>query len=250
MAGQVALVTGGSQRVGREIALTLARAGMNVAITWRSQTRAAHETIQAIEALGRKALAIRVNLSSPHAASKVHQAIVHRLGRLDVLVNNASSYEPTPLTRLTAADFDVAMAVNARAALLLSQKLAPLLAAHAQVHQPASLGRIVNLLDLHALRQHRPGFVAYNAAKAALWGITMSLARELAPRITVNAIAPGVVAWAPSYTAAQRRKYLERVPLARAGTPQDAARAVLFFVRDGYYCTGQVLAVDGGRHLT
>jgi pteridine reductase len=105
-------------------------------------------------------------------------------------------------------------------------------------------------VDIHVMGQTLRSFVAYNASKAALLEITMSCAMELAPAITVNAIAPGVVAWADSYNDEQREQYLRRVPLGRAGTPEDAATAVLFLVRDAHYCTGQIIKLDGGRAMT
>jgi pteridine reductase len=108
----------------------------------------------------------------------------------------------------------------------------------------------VSFVDIHVLGQPLKGYVAYNVSKAALLEVTMTLAMELAPRVTVNAVAPGVVEWPESYSAKEREAYLKRVPLGRPGTPGDAARAVLFLVRDADYTTGQVLRLDGGRLLT
>lgn len=250
LAGKVALVTGGAKRVGRAIALALARSGMDVAITYRTSAADARRTAADIEALGRRALAIRIDHARAGSEAQVFRQFTRRFDRLDALVNNASGFAPTPLAKLTRKDFLDNMAINALGPLMLMQRFAPMLAAHFRADDPSSTGRIVNFVDIHVLGQPLRGFVAYNASKAALLETTMTLALELAPRVTVNALAPGVVAWAESYTPAQRQAYLKRVPLARAGTPEDAAAAALFLIRDAHYCTGQVIQLDGGRLWT
>lgn len=248
---KVALVTGGAKRVGAAVALRLARSGMDVAITYNSSKTEALNVVREIESTGRRALAIKADFSKPErAADVITRAVENHFGRLDALINNASMFSPTPIASMKTKDFSLNMAVNALGPLLLIQKLAPMLAAHAKVDAPASLGRIVNFIDIHVMGQPLKGFVAYNASKAALQEITRTLALELAPLITVNAIAPGVVAWAESYTPAAREAYMRRVPLARPGTPEDAADAVLFLVRDAHYCTGQTIRLDGGRLWT
>lgn len=245
LAGRVALVTGGARRVGRAVALALADAGMDVALTFKSHADEAAEVVHCLRRKGRRALAIEVDLACPDAAASVHANFTAQFDRLDTLVNNASAFEPGPIGTVDAGAFDAAMAVNARAPFLLIQQFAPLLAAD----HPRRTGRIINFIDIHVLGEPLVGYVAYNASKAALYEITKTAAMELAPKITVNAIAPGVVAWADSYTAEARKAYLQRVPLARAGTPDDAAAAVLYLVRDADYCTGQVIRLDGGRLL-
>ena len=248
---KVALVTGGAKRVGGATALRLAGAGMDVAITYNTSAEEAMEVVRAIEKNGRRAIAIKADFSKPErAAEVVYKAVVKTFGRLDALVNNASIFSPSPIAKFEVKEFTLNMAVNALGPLLLIQKFAPMLAAHARVEEPASLGRIVNFIDIHVMGQPLKGFVAYNASKAALQEVTRTMALELAPLITVNAIAPGVVAWAESYTPAAREAYLRRVPLARPGTPEDAADAVLFLVRDAHYCTGQTIRLDGGRLWT
>lgn len=248
---KTALVTGGARRVGRAIALRLASAGMDVAITYRTGKAEAAEVVAAIEAMGRKALAVRADFARPERAAKaVGDAVEKRFGRLDALVNNASIFAPTPIAKMTVRAFDENMAVNALAPLLLIQRFAPLLGSGYRKGDPTSTGRVVNFIDIHVMGQPLRGFVAYNASKAALQEITRTMALELSPRVTVNALAPGVVAWAESYTPAQREAYLRRVPLARPGTPEDAADAALFLVRDAHYCTGQTIRLDGGRLWT
>lgn len=242
--GKVALVTGGSKRVGRAIALELARKGMDVAITYRSSKNDAKSVVAEIERLGRKAVAIEVDFFDSEGPAHVFREFGRSFESLYALVNNASFFEPTPLAKLTEEAFERNQIVNVRAPLFLIQKFAEQLGSH---ERP---GRVVNFIDIHVMGQPLKGFVAYNLAKAALEEVTMTLAMELAPKVTVNAVAPGVVAWAPSYTEKERKQYLRRVPLGRAGTPEDAAVAVRFLVCDADYSTGQILRVDGGRLLT
>lgn len=250
MVSKVALVTGGARRVGRAVALKLAEAGMDVAITYQRSRDEAAEVVARIEALGRRGLAIAVELAHPEADSVIAAALQARFDRLDALINNASDFEPTPWGQVSVADYDRNQAINARAPLRLIQRFAPLLAAHHDPNDPDSPGRVVNFIDIHVMGEPLKHYLAYNASKAALMEITATCAIELAPRVTVNAIAPGVVDWAESYSEAEQRAYMTRVPLGRPGTPEDAARAVLFLVRDASYCTGQILRLDGGRFLT
>ena len=231
-----ALVTGGARRVGRQIALELAAAGYDIAITFNRSDADARQVIEAIQDTGRKALAIRADLTQP-AADEIHKSILAAFGRLDVLVNNASIYEqgddPDLSRRLWAIHFQSPLA-------LCRAFEKELRAAH---------GHVVNMLDLLAEKPW-PKFTAYCASKAALWNLTLSLARELAPEVTVNGIAPGVVEWPADYPDAEKEKYLTRVPLGRAGTPKDVASAVRFFCTSAGYVTGQILRLDGGRSLT
>ncbi|MGE0388397.1 MAG: SDR family oxidoreductase, partial [Gammaproteobacteria bacterium] len=190
------------------------------------------------------------DLGDPDAPARIIDAVGSAFERLDALVNNASSFDPTPFGSIRLENWERDMAVNARAPLFLIQGLAPLLGAHYDPADPASMGRIVNFIDIHVLGEPLVGYSAYNASKAALMEITATCAMELAPKITVNAIAPGVIEWAESYSAEVRNLYMRRVPLARPGTPEDAGSAVLYLVRDAHYCTGQVIKLDGGRCLT
>lgn len=245
LSDKTALVTGAAKRVGRAIALRLAQEGMHVAFTYNTSSTEAQETAHRIEQLSRRAHAIQADLTQPDAIDRVFDAFSQRFGSLYALVNNASLFLPTPLGQITPDSFHRHIAVNALAPLLLTQRFAPLLAASYKPDDPATAGRIVNLLDTQPHRNH----AAYNASKAALMQITQTTALELAPKITVNAVAPGVVDWAPGSTPEQQHRYLARVPLNRAGTPEDAAATVAFLIRDAHYCTGQTIRVDGGRSL-
>jgi len=244
ISAKTALVTGGARRVGRAIALELASAGMDVAITYQTSADEAQQVVQQIQQIGRRGAAFKANLEKADAAERVYEQFTQKFDGLYALVNNASCFAPSAIDRVTAGIYDHHMAVNARAPLMLIQKFAPMLRDH------DTPGRIVNFIDIHVMGEPLPGYVAYNASKAALMQITMTCAKELAPHITVNAIAPGVIAWADSYTHEQRKQYLTSVPLGRPGTPQDAATALLFLVRDADYCTGQIIKLDGGRGLS
>jgi pteridine reductase len=250
LGGRVALVTGGARRVGRAVALTLARAGMDVAITYNRSRGDAETLVTAITQLGRRALAIKIEMAHPDAAEQIHEAVTSQFDRLDALINNASIFDPTPFGNISVAQYDRNQAINARAPLMLIQKFAPMLGAHYDASDPSSPGRIVNFIDIHVMGQPLRDYAAYNCSKAALMEITSTCAVELAPRITVNAIAPGVVAWADSYNEEMKQHYMTRVPLGRPGTPEDGAAAVLYLVRDAAYCTGQVIRLDGGRSLS
>ena len=259
LAGKVALITGGAKRVGRAIALRLAHEGMHIAFTYQQSAREARSLVKQIEALGQQALAIEVDLAEPDADATVFDDFCKQFSRCDALINNASTFDRTPIGKISLDAFEHNMAINARAPMMLMQRFAPMLAAHAKVdtkRKPAdrgrtkNVGRIINFIDIHVMGQPLRSYMAYNMSKAALMEATMTAALELAPNITVNAIAPGVVAWAQSYTKEQRDRYMQRVPLARAGKPDDAAEAVLFLVRDADYCTGQIIRLDGGRLYT
>ena len=247
---KVALVTGGAKRVGRSTALMLAEAGMDIAFTWNKSEKEAEELVTEIQSIGKKVLPIQVDKNSNDAVEVIFNKFNKKFTRLDALINNASSFEPSLMGEITREKFDHDMAINARVPLLLTQAFAAMLSAHYLPEDPSSTGRVVNFIDTHILGEPLREYVSYNASKAALLEITNTCALELAPKITVNAIAPGVVAWAPSYTEELKNNYLQRVPLARAGTEQEAATAVRFLVLDAHYCTGQIIQVDGGRHLT
>ena len=250
LTGKVALVTGGAIRVGAAIALRLARQGMDLAITYRSSDEQAKQVVAQIEQAGRRAVCIRADFEQPDAADQLADEVARAFDRLDVLVNNASVFEATAFGSITRDDYERQMRINAWSPLQLIQRLAPRLGEHYRADDPASAGRVINFIDIHVMGEPLKGYAAYNASKAALQEITMTSAVELAPRVTVNALAPGVVAWADVYSEAMKRNYLARVPLARAGTPQDAADAALYLVRDAHYQTGQIIRLDGGRHLT
>jgi pteridine reductase len=234
---RTALVTGGAKRVGRAIVERLAAGGFNVAFTYNRSSPADLAWASAIHAIP-----IQADLTDlPKAAENLGKTIQKTFGRLDVLVNNASIYEPSALTQTSLEQIRRFSSIHLEAPLLLAQQFAPLLR--------STRGHIINMVDLLAERPW-PQYLAYATSKAALLNLTLGLARELAPEVTVNGIAPGVVEWPDNYPEAEKQKYLKRVPLARAGTPQDVAETVYFLVTTGSYITGQIIHLDGGRSIT
>jgi pteridine reductase len=238
----VALITGAARRVGATIARTLHGAGYDLAVHYRHSRVEMDGLCAELEATrAGSALPLAADLAHVEALPALVAAAVARYGRLDALVNNASSFFPTPLGTITAAQWDELFASNARAPLFLAQAAAP--------HLRASRGAIVNLVDIYAQRPLARHPV-YCMAKAALAMMTLALAEELGPDVRVNGVAPGAVLWPESGKAyADQQELVARTPLQRAGTPEDVAGAVLFLLRDATFTTGQILAVDGGRSL-
>lgn len=237
---RVVLVTGAARRIGAQIARTLHAAGCDLALHYRGSrgdAEALREELQARRA--ESVLLLQADLAAFDRLPELVAHTVGRFGRLDGLVNNASAFRATPMGEATPADWDELFASNARAPFFLAQAAAP--------HLRASGGAIVNLVDIYATRP-APRHAIYCMAKAALLMATKSLALELAPEVRVNAVAPGAILWpeAPS-AAAARESLLARTPLARTGTSAEIAEAVRWLLLDATYCTGQVIAVDGGR---
>jgi len=226
---KVALVTGAGVRVGEAIARGLAREGWRVAAHYRSHLPRGF------------AAALPADLAQPDGPAALAAAFRARFGRLDLLVNSAAGFEEQPLAEIDAASFDAQMDLNARAPLLLARALAPLLA--------RSRGAIVNVADVGGGLVPWKGFAAYAASKAALVRLTECLALELAPKVRVNAVAPGTVLWPERYPAARRKELAKRIPLGATGTAEDVAAAVRYLAT-APFVTGAVLPVDGGRHLS
>jgi len=240
LGGKVVLVTGAARRVGAVIAAAFHGAGARVAVHYRSSQAEADALVARLGAArADSARAFKADLADTDACDPLITAVVRAFGRLDVLVNNASTFYPTPVGSITPDQFDDLVGSNLRAPLFLAQAAARELARRE--------GLILNIADIHGLRPLGKHAV-YCAAKAGLVMLTRSLARELGPKVRVNAIAPGPVMW-PENTvdAALRERIVARTALKRAGSAEDVARAALFFATDAPFVTGEVLAVDGGR---
>ena len=238
MAEPVALVTGAGRRVGARIARELHAAGMSIAVHCHRSREDAERLREAFEAARPgSAAVVAADLLESGAAEAVVATAEERWGRLDVLVNNASSFYPTPVGEVTEAEWRDLVGSNLAAPFFLAQAAAPLLR--------AARGCIVNIADVYG---HRPlaGHPVYSAAKAGLVMLTRALAIELGPEVRVNSISPGAVLW-PENEDPERRRIIDAIALKRSGDPADIARAALFLVRDAPYVTGQDLAVDGGR---
>jgi pteridine reductase len=238
----VVLVTGAAKRVGAQIARTLHAAGANVVVHHRGSAAEAEALESELNAAREKsALAHRCDLADVAALPGLIDAALAHFGRLDALVNNASSFFPTPLGSIGAAAWDDLIGSNLKGPLFLSQAAAP--------HLEKTRGCIVNITDIHAERPLK-GYPLYSAAKAGLLGLTRALAIELGPAVRVNAVAPGAIAWPENDTdfpAAERAAIIDHTLLKRVGAPEDIARTVKFLIFDALYITGQVINVDGGR---
>ncbi len=240
--GHCALVTGAARRIGAEIVRRLHGAGASVAIHYRSsvaEAEALRDELNGIRADSAEAFAADLNVTG--AMQGLIDAIVQWGGALTILVNNASSFYPTPIGSVTEAQWDDLVGSNLRAPLFLSQAALP--------HLRDAGGVIVNIIDIHARRPLKD-HVVYGPAKAGLEMLTRSLAKDLAPEIRVNGVSPGAILWPESGMSSEtQQNILEQIPLRRAGSPADVADCVLYLARDADYVTGQVIAVDGGRSL-
>ena len=242
LAGRVALVTGGARRLGAAIVRRLHAGGASVALHYRSSSSDAEALAGQLNAVRPDSTAaFRCDLLDVDALPGLVAAVTQRFGRLDVLVNNASTFHATPVGSITAAQFDDLVGTNLRAPLFLAQAAA--------VELRRTRGLILNMADIHGQRPLRAHPV-YSAAKAGLIMLTKSLARELGPDVRVNAIAPGPVLWPErGMTDELRAEIVSKTALGRAGSVEDIASAAWFFVAEAPYVTGQVLAVDGGRGI-
>jgi pteridine reductase len=237
---RVALVTGGAVRLGRAIALGLARSGYDLAITYHSSERPARSVEAEVVAAGRRCEVIRADLAEPSVADSVVAAARAAYGRLDLLVNSAASFEERPLLEVDAAAWDAVMDLNLRAPHLLVRAAADLLR--------ASGGNVVNIADLSAFQAPWTEHPDHAISKSALAHLTRIQARVLAPEVRANAVAPGAVLPPDDYPDERLRKLAAGSPLRRLGTPDDVVQAVLYLA-SAPFVTGHVLVVDGGRLL-
>jgi 3-oxoacyl-[acyl-carrier protein] reductase/pteridine reductase len=242
--GKSALVTGGARRIGRAIALALARAGADVAITYLNSNAEAEQTVREIEAIGCRAIAIPCDVRSEVSVRQAVAATATRLGQLDILVNNAAVFDSAPLEEITLAQWDAAFETNTRGPFLVAREAIP--------HLRAANGRIVNIGSLggtHAWASH----AHYCASKAALHMLTQAMAKAFAPKVSVNCVAPGWIDFGADESDGQSmdtaRRFAARTPMKRNGTADDVAQAVLFFATGPSFITGQILSVDGGLGL-
>ena len=242
---KVALVTGGARRIGAQLCRTLHSAGYDIALHFRSSSDAATALAADLNGLRNGSTAcFSAALGGRSAGEALAGEVIERLGRLDLLINSASSFYPTPIGNVSEEDWDTIFGSNLRGPFFLSQAVAD--------HLKQRRGSIINMIDIHAERPLADHSV-YSTAKAGLAMLTRSLARELAPEVRVNGIAPGVILWPESDEAdddERRQRQLRRVPLGYQGDPKDIAQTALFLAERAPYVTGQIIAVDGGRSLT
>jgi pteridine reductase len=241
--GKVVLITGGAKRVGAAICRRLHAAGANLMLHYRASAGEARLLQAELNRTRADSVAlIQADLLEQKTLPSLVDQTVQRFGRLDALVNNASSFYPSPVGEITTAVWDDLMGTNLRAPMFLSQAAAPALR--------KSQGAIVNIVDIHAERPLK-NYVVYSVAKAGLAALTRSLARELAPEVRVNAVAPGPILWPEnaSFDEVSRQRIISHTLLKREGEPDDIAKAVHFLLAEATYVTGETIRVDGGRHI-
>jgi pteridine reductase len=239
---QWALITGAAKRIGACIARTLHEQGMNIAIHYRGSATAADALAAELNAARpNSAITAQADLLDTDRLLALVDEVVDQTGRLDLLLNNASTFYPTPLDEVTEKDWNDLLGTNLKAPLFLSKAAAP--------HLHKTNGSIVNIVDIHSQRplNNHP---VYGPAKAGLAMLTRSLAKDLAPEIRVNGVSPGAILWPEDGMPEKVAQIiLRQVPLKRMGEPADIAKTILFLVKDAPYITGQIIAVDGGRSI-
>ncbi|MEO8302951.1 MAG: pteridine reductase [Betaproteobacteria bacterium] len=243
MQGKVVLITGGARRVGAAICRRLHAAGASMMLHYRESAGEARLLQAELNHVRAESVAlIQADLLDLNKLPAMIDQTLQTFGRLDGLVNNASSFFPTGVGDITSEAWDDLIGTNLRAPLFLAQAAAPAL--------KKTQGAIVNITDIHAERPLK-NFVVYSIAKAGLVGMTRSLARELAPEIRVNAVAPGPILWPDdtSFDELSRQRIISHTPLKREGEPDDIAKAVYFLLAEATYVTGDTISVDGGRHV-
>lgn len=236
--GQAALVTGAARRIGRSIALRLAAEGAAVLVNYRSSKAEAEQVVREITATGRRAIAWQADVARPDDVRGMFAEVEHAFGRLDILVNNAGMFFAAPFDELTEQQWDTILDTNLKAQFLCAQTVAPLMRRQGR-------GRIINLSSVGGLLPW-PKYTHYCVSKAGVIMLTRCLARALAPEITVNSVAPGMISFPGE---PPDEGYVRRAPLGRTGQPEDIAGAVVFLAKSEFI-TGQVIVVDGGRTLT
>jgi len=242
LTGKVALITGGAHRIGADIARYLHAEGMNLVIHYRNSQEAAHKLQQELHAERPDSVVlVRGNLLTNGVPSNLVFETTESFGRLDVLVNNASTFYPTPIGQASEKEWDDLIGTNLKAPFFLSQAAATALIENE--------GCIVNIADIYGDRPLK-NHTIYSVAKAGLIMMTKSLARELGPKVRVNSVAPGVILWPENQLDDMaKHRIIASTPLKRSGNTEDVARTVLFLVRDAEFITGQIMAVDGGRWI-
>ncbi len=240
LSGNVALVTGAAKRVGKAIAFELAKNGCHIALHYNTSREEALKTkIEIEENFGVDVFPVRANLSKPKEISAMIKKVLAHFKHVDILINSASVFNRTPFEKLNERDFDQHISINLKAPYLLCK-----LCGDIMLKQKS--GHIVNISDWAGFRPYK-NYLPYCISKAGIIALTHALAKELAPHIQVNSVAPGPVLLPENFTAAEKRSIIEKTPLQRIGSPEDVAKAVLFLVRDAHFTTGTVIPVDGGR---
>jgi NAD(P)-dependent dehydrogenase (short-subunit alcohol dehydrogenase family) len=236
--GKVVLVTGAARKIGRGLAHAMAHAGADVAITYRESESAAQQTLRELAEYGQRAMALRCDIRDPQSVRDAVDGVLQEFGRLDILINNAGRFATAPLQAITVAEWDAMFETNTRGAFLMAQAAFPSL--------KANRGRIINIGSLggsHPWATHGH----YSTSKAALHMLTQTMSKAFAPEISVNCVAPGMIA--NGETTPEYEHFAARTPMKRNGKTEEVAEAVLFFATGPHFITGQILGVDGGLGL-
>ena len=236
------LITGGAKRIGARIARTLHAEEMNLIIHFNTSSDDANKLCSELNSIrNNSAIAIGSNLTNQTEVESLITKVIETTGQLDVLINNASTFYPTPIEDITLDDWDNLMGTNLKAPLFLCKHAAP--------HIKESKGCIINMVDIHASKPLKNHSI-YGSAKSGLVMLTRSLAKDLAPEVRVNGIAPGMILWPENGPSEEtKQKVIDQIPLKRSGEPNDIAQTVLFLIAHADYITGQIIAVDGGRGI-
>lgn len=237
--GSTVLITGAAKRMGREIALSLARSGANVVVHYRSSNKEAEKTVSEIEACGVQAFSVAADLAEYADVKKMIEAVAKRFPPVDVLINNASVFYHTPLEEISGNQWDDVFNTNLKAPFFLSRDLGLRM-------KKAGKGKIINIADWSGLRPY-PGYIPYCLSKGALLTLTQIMARELAPEVQVTAVAPGPVMWPEDLGEKEKEQVIKKTPLRRLGSPEDVVQAVRFLIEGSDFITGTAIFVDGGR---
>jgi NAD(P)-dependent dehydrogenase (short-subunit alcohol dehydrogenase family) len=240
LAGKAALITGGARRLGRAIALALAEAGADVAITFRNSAQEAQHTVIDVGSFGGRVVALRCDITEEKSVRSAIKETAKELGGIDILVNNAANYETAEFDQITVKQWDAIFASNTRGPFLVSRE--------ALKHLRERKGRIINMGSLGGLRPWA-SHAHYCSSKAAVQMLTKVMAKALAPDVTVNCVAPGMIDLGEKAAAAFMKKMAQQTPMRRNGRGEEIAAAVLFFATAPRFITGQILAVDGGLGL-
>ncbi|MFQ5429868.1 MAG: SDR family oxidoreductase [Phycisphaerae bacterium] len=239
--GRVALITGGARRIGRAISMELARCGCDIAVHCFTSQEDAEETARMVREMGRRAMVLQADFADAAATAALAGQTVEVLGGLNILINNASVFEPMRLRDFSLERWNATLAVNTTAPMVLSHAAWPHLRANGH-------GQIVNLLDIAADRPW-PDYLSYCVSKAGLAILTQALAKAMAPEVHVNAVAPGAALFPEGHDRAEIKALKRHIPAMRLGTPEEIAAAVRFMATAASYMTGSVLNVDGGRSI-
>lgn len=237
--GKTVLITGGAKRVGKQIALTLAQSGADVAITYKTSAREAAQAVAELGKLGVRSIAYQTDVSHERDVKRTVADVLKDFGRIDVLVNNAANFIKVPFERLSEKDFDEAIGTNLKGPYLFSVAAGKIMLAQKS-------GKIINIADWAGIRPYRD-YLPYCVSKGGVITMTKALAKSLAPHVQVNAIMPGPVLFPENFGELEREKIIKATPLKRMGSPQDIAESVRFFIEGSDFITGAILAVDGGR---